>query len=615
MEKLRKDDPERIGPYDLIARLGAGGMGVVFLGTRGVDRYAIKVVRSSFLDDPSLKTRFLREIETLKRVSSPYVARFLDSSIDEDLAWHAVEFVNGPNLRELVDSKVPLGESDWWELAGQLKKGLESIHSLGIVHRDIKPSNIIMSESGMKLIDFGISQDSEATSLTTTGMVAGSPAWLSPEQLEGTDVSASSDLFSAGSVLTFAATGRSPWGQETSMSVPVVYQKILSGEISLQGLSDAQRTVVSNLLQRDPELRSFGISIIGSGQPAHTSKQPSLSNERNAPRNSKRSASSKQSLPRASQEPLAGSPEFREIIVDASELNGVPARPQRYAQMAVFIWLMIIFLGAVGWLLSYSWPSESASHQADSSPSQSSGVASLSERWSECDLGQSAIDESWRILEMGSSEDELTLLEDELNARIGGANIGVSAESPNSAKRALYVVRTAVRLALSRGSFDAPSLNDVFADSNAIMMGLNAFRSTCGNPKNEPQEATNGAQTPGATDTVSILDNINSATITWWSDSAGELIDVTIEDAPGNVEVTLTSSDWMNTNPMSYCPSLTFDRWADTFTAFCGKKVGSLNQEYLEQPSTLLVTSGGARKIAYVYFSRIGAEPTSVALR
>ena len=91
MEKLRKDDPEKIGPYDIVARLGSGGMGVVFLGTKGADRVAIKVVRSSYLDDPSLKTGFVREIETLQKVESPYVAKFLDSTVDGEIAWHAVD--------------------------------------------------------------------------------------------------------------------------------------------------------------------------------------------------------------------------------------------------------------------------------------------------------------------------------------------------------------------------------------------------------------------------------------------------------------------------------------------------------------------------------------------
>jgi serine/threonine protein kinase len=257
LEKLSAKDPKTIGPYELVARLGSGGMGVVFLGTLGVKRVAVKTVRSSFLDDPGLKGRFQREIENLKAMNYPRIAKFLDSSIDEDIAWHAVEFVNGPNLSELVKSEGPLPEDQWWTLAAQLIETLGYLDSLGIVHRDIKPSNIIMSESGISLIDFGISQDSDSTSITSTGLVSGSPAWLAPEQLEGTTLSSASDWFSAGSVLVFAAKGKSPWGNETSMTIPVLYQKILTAEPDYSGLTQEQRDLVENLLDPDPKSRKL----------------------------------------------------------------------------------------------------------------------------------------------------------------------------------------------------------------------------------------------------------------------------------------------------------------------------------------------------------------------
>lgn len=294
LEKLSAKDPKTIGPYELVARLGSGGMGVVFLGTLGVKRVAVKTVRSSFLDDPGLKGRFQREIENLKAMNYPRIAKFLDSSIDEDIAWHAVEFVNGPNLSELVKSEGPLPEDQWWTLAAQLIETLGYLDSLGIVHRDIKPSNIIMSESGISLIDFGISQDSDSTSITSTGLVSGSPAWLAPEQLEGTTLSSASDWFSAGSVLVFAAKGKSPWGNETSMTIPVLYQKILSAAPDYSGLSEEQRNLVENLLDPNPKYRklpkvlpkfseprnfSFPISRT-STQPQSPSKRPNVSSSK-----------------------------------------------------------------------------------------------------------------------------------------------------------------------------------------------------------------------------------------------------------------------------------------------------------------------------------------------
>ena len=248
MDPLAESDPRQLGPYKIVARLGSGGMGVVFLGSRGSARVAVKVMRSSFLDSPALRTRFEREIETLKKIKSSFVARYLDSDVEGDLVWHAVEFVNGPTLKEKIENDGPLDEGDWWALYSQMREALNDVHKLGLVHRDLKPANIILSETGLKLIDFGIAQDSEATSLTSTGMVAGSPAWLSPEQLEGTEVGPGSDLFSAGSILTYAALGRSPWGKETTMTVPVAYKKILNRDFDLEDLPRPTRM---------PSLRCF----------------------------------------------------------------------------------------------------------------------------------------------------------------------------------------------------------------------------------------------------------------------------------------------------------------------------------------------------------------------
>lgn len=260
MEKLRPDDPEQLGPYKIIARLGSGGMGVVFLGSQGSRRVAVKVVRSSFLDNPSLRTRFEREIETLKKLKSKHVAAYLDSDVDGELAWHAVEFVNGPTLREQIEHQGPMSTDEWWAFYENLKTALSDIHALGITHRDLKPSNIILSETGIKLIDFGIAQDTEATSITTTGTVTGSPAWLSPEHLEGTELGPASDLFSAGSILVYAALGRSPWGSETTMTVPVAFQRILTLDLRLDGLKPDFESAVRALLISEESSRSFELS-------------------------------------------------------------------------------------------------------------------------------------------------------------------------------------------------------------------------------------------------------------------------------------------------------------------------------------------------------------------
>ena len=300
MDPLAESDPRQLGPYKIIARLGSGGMGVVFLGSQGSQRVAVKVMRSSFLDSPTLKTRFEREIATLKKIKSPFVAKYLDSDIEGDLAWHAVEFVNGPTLKEKIENDGPLNEDAWWVLYSQMREALNDVHRAGVVHRDLKPANIILSETGLKLIDFGISQDSEATSLTSTGMVAGSPAWLSPEQLEGGEVGPASDLFSAGSILTYAALGRSPWGKETTMTVPVAYKKILSLDFDLDGLRSSYKDAVSPLLLEKASERSFpDLSRTGKSEDQDETDEPkkSLAGEQKQPVDTGVLAASKASTP------------------------------------------------------------------------------------------------------------------------------------------------------------------------------------------------------------------------------------------------------------------------------------------------------------------------------
>jgi serine/threonine protein kinase len=225
-------------------------MGVVYLASRKSESVALKVVRDSLLDDEVEAARFTREISTLEKIRSPYVARILETGVDDGRAWFAVEFVNGPNLSELVQDKGPLDEDRWWELARGLLRGLADVHATGVLHRDVKPANVIMAEGGPKLIDFGIAHVSDATSVTATGLVAGSPAWFSPEQIEGLELTSATDVFSAGSVLTYAATGSSPWGGETAMTKASVF-KILTSEPDVSGLSQAQASLVSAMLEKE----------------------------------------------------------------------------------------------------------------------------------------------------------------------------------------------------------------------------------------------------------------------------------------------------------------------------------------------------------------------------
>lgn len=254
-------------------------MGVVFLAEAGAQSVALKVVRSSYLDNKSLHSRFVREIETLKKIDSPHAAKIFDYAVEQDTAWHAVEFVSGPTLKEKVEADGPLDADRWNTLASELQAALKDIHQQGIVHRDIKPANIVLGETGMKLIDFGIAQDDDATSLTMTGSVAGSPAWLSPERLEGKEDMPASDLFSAGAVLTFAATGRSPWGKSDTTTVSAIITRIIGGEPDLTGLSASQETLVRSLLQADPLNRAWVRASAPVASPASYKKVPPVREE------------------------------------------------------------------------------------------------------------------------------------------------------------------------------------------------------------------------------------------------------------------------------------------------------------------------------------------------
>jgi len=231
-------------------------MGVVFYAEQKTKRVALKVVRNSFLDSPELKSRLEREVELMSQINSIRVAKVIDSGTDDAFAWVATEYINGPDLKEKVLSDGPLNRDEWFELAKGLLEALVAVHATGVIHRDIKPSNILLADSGPKLIDFGIAQVSDATSLTATGVVAGSPAWLSPEQIHGDEVTAATDIFSAGSVLVFAANGKSPWGDTTSTKTPVVFNRISNEKPDLENLSFHQKKIVEPMLVKDMKSRS-----------------------------------------------------------------------------------------------------------------------------------------------------------------------------------------------------------------------------------------------------------------------------------------------------------------------------------------------------------------------
>ena len=257
--QLTDVDPRQLGKWQVEARIGSGGMGVVYRARYGEDVAAVKVVRPGLLDDPQVAARFEREAEVLRSVHDTHISRFLDADIAGTPAWLATEYIAGPNLRDAVAIWGPLTVARWWELARGLGQALAVLEIHGIMHRDIKPANVIMSERGPVLIDFGIAHPEDATSLTATGIVTGSPSWLSPEQVALQDLSPASDVFSLGSLLAFAATGRPPFGQGATVAVLMNIQR---NEPDLEGVDPTRRVLLERMLVKDPNGRPSARDVL-----------------------------------------------------------------------------------------------------------------------------------------------------------------------------------------------------------------------------------------------------------------------------------------------------------------------------------------------------------------
>ncbi|MGW0752257.1 bifunctional serine/threonine-protein kinase/ABC transporter substrate-binding protein [Streptomyces sp. NPDC002587] len=213
MQPLHATDPARIGGYRVLGRLGAGGMGVVLLGrSAGGALAAVKLVRAEYADDPDFRVRFRREVAVARRVRSRWAVPVVDADTEAPAPWLATEFVPGPPLSDAVARVGGLPASSVRFLGSRLAEALDAVHGAGLVHRDVKPANVLLATDGPRLIDFGIARALDDTVLTATGVVIGSPGFLSPEQAQGGHVGPPSDVFSLGCVLAYAATGRRPFG-------------------------------------------------------------------------------------------------------------------------------------------------------------------------------------------------------------------------------------------------------------------------------------------------------------------------------------------------------------------------------------------------------------------
>ncbi|MFJ3906023.1 ABC transporter substrate-binding protein [Streptomyces sp. NPDC090025] len=252
MEELGAADPRQMGRYRLLARLGAGGMGRVYLGRSTSGRMvAVKVVRAELAEDPDFRRRFAREVESARRVTGFFTAAVVDADPHGTPPWLATAYVPGKALDAAVQDHGAWPRKSLLHLAAGLVEALEAIHAAGLVHRDLKPSNVLLAVDGPRVIDFGISLATEASVLTQTGMVIGTPGFMSPEQVTGRQVGAPSDVFSLGAVLAYAGTGTLPFGIGAAHSVNfrAVYE-----EPALAGLPD-DTGFVARCLAKEPEQR------------------------------------------------------------------------------------------------------------------------------------------------------------------------------------------------------------------------------------------------------------------------------------------------------------------------------------------------------------------------
>ncbi|MFJ9983125.1 PQQ-binding-like beta-propeller repeat protein [Streptomyces globisporus] len=254
VEQLTQHDPRRIGPFEVLGRLGAGGMGLVYLARSASGRrVAIKTVRTELAEDQLFRVRFTREVEAARAVSGFYTAAVVDADPRAAVPWLATAYVPAPSLEEIVNECGPMPTQAVRWLAAGIAEALQSIHGAGLVHRDLKPSNVLVVEDGPRVIDFGIASGVSNTRLTMTNVAVGTPAYMSPEQArDSRSVTGASDIFSLGSTLVFAATGHAPF--HGANPVETVFMLLREGP-DLEGLPDDLRPLIESCMQMDATQR------------------------------------------------------------------------------------------------------------------------------------------------------------------------------------------------------------------------------------------------------------------------------------------------------------------------------------------------------------------------
>ncbi|MEU6035773.1 serine/threonine-protein kinase [Actinomadura sp. NPDC047616] len=251
---------DRIGHYRVLQTLGEGGMGVVYLAADPEGRkVAIKVLRPAVAGDTTARRRLAREVDSMRRVHSPHVAEILDADVTAEQPYIVTQYVPGRTLEEAVEADGPRYGQALQRLAVGLASALSAIHGAGIVHRDLKPGNVMLVDDEPIVIDFGIAQAADATRLTATGMVIGTPGYLAPEIIEGEDAGPASDVHAWAGTVAYAATGRPPFGSGTFESI---FYKIMQGAPDLDGVPEALLPVLRSAMARNPAERPTAVGLV-----------------------------------------------------------------------------------------------------------------------------------------------------------------------------------------------------------------------------------------------------------------------------------------------------------------------------------------------------------------
>ncbi|WP_329493987.1 serine/threonine-protein kinase [Kitasatospora herbaricolor] len=264
LKPLGPDDPQELAGYRLLARLGAGGMGVVYLSyTRGRQPVALKVIRNEYTLDAEFRRRFQHEVRAARQVSGYHIVPVVDHDTTGERPWLASSFVAGLALDEALDEGGPLPVATTLQLVGAVAEALRAIHAAGVIHRDLKPSNILLGADGPWVIDFGIARAADATKLTRSGGLIGTPEFMSPEHAGGEPLTPASDIFSLALVAAVAATGRHPYGSGGTITLVAKIVNTAFRPPELGGYPEPLRGILERCLAADPADRPTAGELAG----------------------------------------------------------------------------------------------------------------------------------------------------------------------------------------------------------------------------------------------------------------------------------------------------------------------------------------------------------------